>query len=286
MANNSVYEIVTKQIVQKLEQGTAPWNKPWSSVAPSNAISKKAYRGINTWLLNHGGYESPYWVSYKQAQELGGQVRKGERSMIAVFWKRTEREDPDTHKKEPSFVLRYYPVFNLDQCELPDEARAKYAVAPRSNVFDPIATCEQVVAGYRDAPTINHGGAAAYYRPTTDAIQMPSKETFNGAQEYYSTLFHEMGHSTGHSKRLDRKTLSDMCRFGDTNYSKEELVAEMTAAYLCGVAGIENLTIDNNAAYLASWIRALRGDAKLVVQAAANAQRAADHILDMKHMES
>jgi antirestriction protein ArdC len=130
-----------------------------------------------------------------------------------------------------------------------------------------------------NAPALNHGGALAFYRPATDTVQMPTRETFDNPEAYYSTLFHELTHSTGHQKRLNRPTLTDLQPFGSTNYSKEELVAELGAAFLCAQAGIENATVNRNASYIAGWLRALENDRRMVILAAAQAQKAADYIL-------
>ncbi len=277
---SNVYEIITDRITKQLEAGTVPWQKPWIGGSAQNLVSKKEYRGINPFLLACAGYASPYWVSYKQAQDLGGTVKKGEKGFPVVFWKWLDKKDPDAQEGEISSrdkrvpMLRYYTVFNAEaQCE------GVKTPATETRTFVPIHACATVVCGYKNGPTIDHAEPRAYYRPGTDSINMPKPELFRSPEEYYSTIFHEMTHSTGHANRLNRSTLTDMCPFGSTNYSKEELVAEMGAAFLCGHAGIENKTIDNSAAYLASWLKQLRKDPKLVILAAAQAQKASDHIL-------
>ena len=183
-----------------------------------------------------------------------------------------------TTKRIP--LLRYYTVFNLEQTtgiETPME--------PHKQTFQPIERCEALVASMPQRPTLHHGEPRAYYRPLVDAINMPRPELFDSPEEYYSTLFHEMTHSTGHERRLNRPTLTDLCPFGSTNYSKEELVAEMGAAFLCGVCGIENRTVDNSAAYIASWLRVLKNDKQMVILAAAQAQRAADFIQGVTYQD-
>lgn len=292
MSQDAVYKIITERILALLEAGTAPWAKPWSG-GPSNAFpvnhtTGKAYRGVNVFLLHACGYTSNRWLTYKQATAMGGTVRKGQKGTPVVFWKIGDRAAKDgtdiadkPAKGQRSFILRYYTVFNVDQCE-------GILVAPPAPVDTskpevlPIDACESIVLAMPKRPTIEHMEARAYYRPSADIVNMPKRETFNGSEEYYSTLFHELTHSTGHKSRLDRKSMADLCAFGDTNYSKEELVAEMGAAFLCGMAGIENRTINNSAAYLASWIKVLKGDPKLIVQASAQAQKAADFILGIK----
>lgn len=279
-----VYAIITDRITALLEKGVAPWQKPWNSEqgAPRNLVSKKAYRGVNIWLLGAQGYTSPFWATFNQYKALGGSVRKGEKSTPIVFWKVYDGKKDENGDKDKRFVLRYYNVFcssQVDGIEVP-------AIEATTKKHTPIEVCETIAKGYPKGPQVLHNDTKAYYRPGTDSVHMPSPETFINPSAYYSTLFHELGHSSGHASRLARSTLTDLCPFGSTNYSKEELVAEMTATFLCGVAGIENATIDNSAAYLAGWLKALRGDQKMLVQAAGQAQRAADYILNVKAAET
>ncbi len=277
----SVYELITSRIMEKLAQGVIPWQRPWSGGAPKNLLSGKPYRGINVFLLTAQGYASPYWLTFVQAQELGAHVRRGEKGTLIVFWKRHEAEPQEEEAEEPSPserkpLLRYYYVFNLEQVEGLDSVKA---LAKAERKFTPRTACEQVVAGMPQRPTILHQEPRAFYRPLTDTVNIPARALFRSPQEYYSTLFHELSHATGHQKRLARPTLMDLCPFGSTNYSKEELVAEMGAAFLCGHCGIENTTVDNSAAYIGSWLTRLRNDKTLVILAAAQAQKAADYIL-------
>ena len=285
-----VYGIITERITKALDEGTVPWHKPWDAAAgaPRNAVSKKAYRGINVFLLGMGGmrFESNYWLSFKQSQQLGGNVRRGEKSQQVIFWKveRVVKGDPDENGDAPTgrrFILRYYNVFNVEQCDLPERVWARLA-PPKKPDWNPIERGDQIVGAMPNAPRILHGGDVACYSPHLDIVKMPEREQFKAPAEYYSTLFHELGHSTGHESRLARKNIMDLCPFGSTNYSAEELVAEMTAAFLCGVAGIENTTVLNSAAYIKSWLSKLKDDRKMVVLAAAQAQRAADYILARK----
>lgn len=279
MSKCSVYDVITERIVAKLEAGVVPWRRPWSGYGePMNLTSKRAYRGINVFLLSASGFQSPYWLTFRQAQELGGNVKKGEKATPVVFWKQWEVDDIDddgTRSKRRSFVLRYYSVFNVAQC---DGIKPPTLEMPTRN-FTPIAECERIVADMPNRPTLQHVEAKAYYSPTQDLVNMPVRESFTGVPEYYSTLFHELTHSTGHESRLNRRGSTVPRFFGDRDYSQEELVAEMGAAFLCGTAGIDNATLDNSAAYLSGWIRKLRGDSKLAVMAASQAQKAADYIL-------
>lgn len=280
----SVYEIVAEKIVAKLEAGVVPWRQPWGSAgfrAPRN-VRGTVYRGVNVFLLGSQGYRSPYWLTFRQAKELGGSVRKGERSTPVVFWKWIEKDETSSTgevRKVSVPLLRYYNVFNVEQTEgLP----AKWYELPSGNepTFSPIEACEEIVSGYEDRPAISHGGSRAYYAPSLDSVTVPAREAFETPAYYYATLFHELGHSTGHGKRLGRDGITDPIMFGSHQYSREELVAEMTAAFLSGRAGIDSEPLlENSAAYLASWIRVLRGSPKLAVIAAAQAQKAADWIL-------
>jgi antirestriction protein ArdC len=271
--HSSVYSIVTEQILKQLESGVAPWHRPWTTQVPMNLVSGRGYRGINVFLLTSSGYGSPYFLTYKQATERGGHVRRGEHGTKIVFWKigtrETEDADGETIERK-SILLRYYTVFNVEQCE-----GVPYPTATAT--VNAIEECERIVQGMPNRPAMEQDGRA-WYRPSTDTVGMPSRNAFNSAEEFYSTLFHELTHSTGHSKRVGRDGIEKLNTFGSESYSKEELIAEMGAAMLCGVAGIERKTLSNSAAYLKSWIDVLRSDARMVVSAASQAQKAADYI--------
>ena len=275
----NVYEIITQRIMDKLEQGTVPWHKPWASNSemPKNLISKKTYRGINVFMLHMAGYSSPYWLSYKQASELGGTVKKGEHGLPIVFWNWKETKNEETGKKEKIPFIRYYTVFNADQCS---GLESKVPAIPDFNPldFNPITECEGILNGMSDKPEITHNEAKAYYRPSNDTVNMPKQETFCSVPDYYSVLFHELVHSTGHEKRLNRHKEQLNHNFGSNDYSKEELIAEMGASFLSGLTGITTNTIDNSAAYIKSWLVRLKDDPKMVVMAAAKAQKAVDYI--------
>jgi len=278
---NKVYEIITDRIIEKLEQGTVPWHMPWSADGPKNLISDKAYRGINVFMLGSLGYMSPYWLTFKQAQALGGHVSKGEKGTPVVFWKtwkNMEQNDKTSKWEDVSrFVLRYYSVFNIEQCTLPAE---EIPQDQEPNIIDPIPEAMRIVQAMPTAPAIEHGEPRAYYSPSRDLVNMPRAEAFNSSEEYYSTLFHELTHSTGHHSRLDRFKKDDSINpFGSREYSKEELIAEMGAAFLSGHCGIEDRIIDNSAAYINGWLGRLKNDPQLVVMAAAKAQKASDYIL-------
>lgn len=278
MANNdTVYQIITDKMVAALTAGTAPWRKPWNATTdgPRN-IEGRRYHGMNVFLLLAAGYDSPYWMTYNQAKNLGGQVRKGEKSTIVTYWKMLrvpDKNDPSKTATVP--MLRYYNVFNLEQVDGIDAPTTDTAPAVE---FTPSEAADKVIANYPNAPLIHHHGDQAYYSPTTDQITLPARDAFTTPDGYYSTAFHEMGHSTGHASRLARKDWTGY-GFGSHNYGREELVAEMTAAFLAAETGI-TATFDNSAAYLASWIQTIQADVRAVVWAAGKAQHAADYILN------
>lgn len=278
---SKVYEIITNQILDQLKAGVIPWHKPWASSGEiQNFVSKKAYTGINPFLLNGAGHSCPYWVTYKQAKQLKGNVKKGEKGQMIIFFKMSPYKDKDTGEDKNIPILRYYTVFNLDQTEGIDWEKEE-----SDRTHNLIKACENLVKGFADKPGISNG-PQAFYSPSQDRIEVPAPQLFISDAEYYSTLFHELSHSTGHINRLNRETLTDNgAYFGSHQYSKEELVAEFGAAMLCGVAGIEQATIDNSAAYIKGWSQRLKQDSKLIIQAAAKAQRAADYIQG-KHKKS
>jgi antirestriction protein ArdC len=284
----NVYEIVTEKIVNLLEQGIVPWRRPWTSTGlPRNLVSKKPYKGINYFLLSASKYVSPFWLTYRQATELGGYVRKGEESTIVIFWKvedlmqSSEGLDPEEtgEKNRRRFVLRYYRLFNLEQCELPQAVLDKLPKI-ETHQHDPIEAVEKIIAAMPDPPEIVRGGSKAFYSPLTDRITLPPRELFISAEEEAATTAHEVIHFSGSEKRLAREGICEAAPFGSPVYSKEELVAEMGAAFLCAEAGISNAVIANQAAYVAGWLKQLRDDRKLLIHAAAQAQRAADFILN------
>jgi antirestriction protein ArdC len=282
-----VYAIVTEKIINMMEQGVVPWRRPWTSTGlPRNLVSKKPYKGINYFLLSASKYVSPFWLTYRQATELGGYVRNGEESTVVVFWKvgdlQQSIEDLGTketgEKNKRRFLLRYYRLFNLEQCELPQSVLDKLPKM-ETHQHDPIEAVEKIIAGMRNPPEIVRGGSKAFYSPITDRITLPPRELFISAEEEAATETHELIHSVGHEKRLAREGICEAAPFGSPVYSKEELCAELGAAFLCAEAGISNAVIVNQAAYLAGWLKSLRNDRKLLIHAAAQAQHAADYIL-------
>lgn len=279
----SVYEIITERVIKSLEGGTVPWQKPWTTKMPVNFVSKKPYRGINPFLLSLQNRKSPYWLSYKQMVNLGGMLKADDKkASMVIFWKWLDanKDVKDADKKDLIPMLRYYNVFNLDQIdgiEVPVENKLE---------FTPVESAEKVVAGYPNPPKFTEGGDRACYSPSLDEITMPVKESFTDIESYYSTLFHEMTHSTGHKTRLARPEVVDVNHFGSDDYSKEELVAEMGASFLQAETGITSKSVQQNSeAYIKSWIKVFKDDKKFIVHASAKAQKAVDWILDRKYVE-
>lgn len=288
MPNNerkSVYDIVSESILKALEDGTVPWKKPWKTAGLGQRnLRGTGYRGINQFLLQmvalRNNYENPVWMTFKQAQAEGGTVKKGEKGVPVVFWKpmkKTEKQSDGSNKDKSFMLLRYFTVFNVAQTE------GITLVSPSTDkVVEPLEQCESIVKGMPNAPSIIHGSAMACYSPSADTITLPPMSAFDNREAYYATLFHELGHSTGHETRLDRESLTNEERYSKHQYGEEELVAEFTAAFLCGMAGISPAVIASSAAYIDHWRKAVSLDSKLVVNAASKAQKAADHILGKK----
>jgi antirestriction protein ArdC len=290
------YQEVTDAVIKALEEGTIIWQCPWNQVGlPKNITSDVNYRGWNLFLLNFNtmikGYPTPYYITYKQANHLKGSIKKGEKGVRIIYWAEVELKNQqadtttqptaeETAKPRTIMVPKTYTVFNIAQTE---GIEFPYFEVGTPSEREKIANCEIVVDNMPNRPAIRKNGTSAYYQPSTDTVVVPSLKRCKSSEAYYSTLFHELAHSTGHESRLNRKELLSTDGFGSTNYAKEELTAEMTAAFLSAVTGIGQATIDNSAAYIESWLKALRNDKTLIIKAAAQAQRAADYILTVEY---
>jgi antirestriction protein ArdC len=272
------YQAVTDRIMAALEAGTVPWRRPWQTFgSPVNIRTGRRYRGINVLLLSLQDYSDPRWGTYKAISEAGGNVRRGEKSTRVVLWKPVKKRDAEG--EDASYLLlRDYAVFNAEQAE---------GIEPLPEIeereFTPIEQAERIVNGYvlvpgagNPGPPMLFGGDRAYYSPFEDTVKTPRAELFESDEAFYSTLFHELVHSTGHKKRLGR---IEPAIFGSDPYAKEELVAEVGASFLCGIAGLAAAGDEQSAAYIAGWLKALSSDRRLVVQAAAQAQKAVDMIV-------
>ena len=279
---NKVYKIVTQKIINKLNQGVIPWKKPW--IGLRNYATKREYHGINLLLLSMERHQSSEFVTFRQVRGLKESVNKGSRADMVIFFRRYEVEARDKEgnleldektgepKKELRFALRYYNVFNLDQTTipLPDYGNGKR-----------LKKCEDILKDMPNPPVIKEGGSGAAYNPRLDILKIPSKKEFKDIEKYYSSKFHELVHATGHKTRLNRKDFKGN-GFSSEKYSKEELVAEIGASFLCALCGIENKTINNSAAYIQGWLKRLNNDSTLIISASAQAQKAVDCILGTK----
>lgn len=278
--NSKIYEAVTSQVIASLESGVVPWRKPWTTCPPPvNAVSKRPYRGVNLLLLGMSCFADHRWITLRQANEIGGRVKKGEKSSTAIFWKRIEARCGEGHEQESARIiplLRYYNVFNVEQCEnlgLP-------GISNESALGEElrIQAAEAVVAGMPSPPNIREGGSAAWYRPADDLVQVPRIGSFVTADHYYATLFHELAHATGHPTRLARPEVFGEIQYGSGDYGREELVAELASAFVCASLGLDNSLVENAASYLDGWLQCLQRDQKLLLLAAGQAQRASDFI--------
>ncbi len=282
-AHLDVYKIVNDKVIEQMNKGTVPWQKPWTGGGlPQNLISKKHYRGINMMLLSMMGFEHNLFLSFKQVHDIGGKVKKGEKGHLVVYWSQvdskpegTEQNGQDKDQKKKS-ILRYYYVFNISQCENIPE---KYIPASRDT--KDIPSCESIVSAMPHCPPIRHKEQKAFYHPKEDYVNMPKKRSFKDDESYYAVLFHELVHATGHESRLKRETITEMAEFGDYYYSQEELIAEMGTCYLQSFAGITS-TFQNSTAYLQGWLSKLEGDKKFIFTAARAAQKATDYILNIQ----
>ena len=274
-----IYEMVTDRIIEQLEKGYIPWQKPWTGVHDGayNRISNKPYSLLNQMLLSKTGE----YASFKQWTELGGHIRKGEKAEIVTFWKiqQIEEENEDGEKIIKQLpLLRYYNVFHISQVE---------GVEPKSidlNELQPIEEAERIKTEYMQREHIKileKVTDKAFYSPSLDYIQVPCKEQYQNIEEFYSTLFHEMTHSTGHKVRLDREDVKDCMYFGSENYSKEELCAELGSAFLINKLGIaSSKSFNNSTAYIQSWLRVLKNDKKFIISASSRAEKAVKYILN------
>ena len=281
-----VYKIINDRIIEQLEKGTMPWRKPWTSAGlPLNIISKRPYRGINMILLAMEGYEHNLFLSFKQVGDIGGKVKKGEKGHMVVYWNQGDSKqdksapvDESTESKKKA-ILRYYYVFNVAQCENIPE---KYL--PKEREATELPSCEAIVSAMPQCPPIKHKEQIAFYNVKDDFVNMPKKRSFKSDESYYSTLFHELVHSTGHESRLKRETIMQMAEFGGEVYSLEELIAEMGTCYLQSFAGITG-QFQQSAAYIKGWLGKLKGDKRFIFQASKAAQKATDFILNIKYVD-
>lgn len=277
MTNKQVYQKVTDKVLELIEQGVLPWQMTWTNGLPINGISKKNYRGINIWLLQQSAlvndFTSNVWLTFKQVTELGGKVKKGSKSTFVTFSSKiVKKNELDNEEEVNSFwIFRYYNVFNLDQTTGISQKFSTHNIKDN----EAIASAEELIKGYTDKPVINNGDNPCYI-PSIDTVEVPHISKFVNSQEYYAALFHELVHSTGHEKRLNRPNKN---RFGDEKYSKEEMIAEFGASYLNALTGIQtdNL-INNSASYIDGWSKVIKKDPTIIMRSASKAMQAVDYM--------
>lgn len=280
----NVYELVTNRIIEQLENNIVPWEKPWSGTldGASNRVSKKPYSILNQMLLKYNGE----YATFKQWQELGGHIRKAEKSEIIVFWKMypiKEKQDDGTEIIKTIPLLKYINVFHISQVDGVEPLKQKV-----THDIEPIDKAEKILNDYwnRENITIEHvKGDKAFYNPMFDKIQLPLFEQFKQSEEYYSTAFHESVHSTMKTSRCNRQEdrKGKVVSFGSEEYSKEELVAEVGSAQLMNIVGIETTkSFRNSTAYIQSWLKVLRNDNKFIVSASSKAEKAVNYILGIQ----
>lgn len=280
----NVYELVTNRIIEQLENNIVPWEKPWSGTLDGafNRVSKKPYSILNQMLLKYDGE----YASFKQWKDLGGHIRKGEKSEIVVFWKMypiKEKQDDGTEIIKTIPLLKYINVFHISQVDGVEPLKQKV-----THDIEPIDKAEKILNDYwnRENITIEHvKGDKAFYSPMFDKIQLPLFEQFKQSEEYYSTAFHESIHSTMKTSRCNRQEdrKGKVVSFGSEEYSKEELVSEVGSAQLINIVGVETTkSFRNSTAYIQSWLKVLRNDNKFIVSASSKAEKAVNYILGIQ----
>jgi len=279
---SDIYSLVNGRIIEALEQGVVPWKRPWTGQLPTNYDSGKQYRGMNILTLGLaemvGGYSSPYWMTFRQAQKHGGHIKRGERASHIVFSDKKIREiekDDGTKVQKIFYVIRSFPVFNWDQTEGVPTKEISQALDPDRDL---VATCDRILSKMPKPPYYREGGNSAFYMPKQDLVNLPPIDSFRITEGYVATKFHEYGHSTGHKARLNRPGIMDVAAFGGEEYSYEELVAELTSAYLCASYGISN-TLENSSAYIQHWLKVLKNDRTMLLKASGKATAAVEYIL-------
>lgn len=277
----TVYDIVTEKVLQAFQGNTIPWQKPWKQggMKPCNAVSGREYSGGNYFLLSMLPFKTPAFMTLKQMTAEKATVKKGEEKNYfpVFFWNILEKKDAKG-KIQKIPMLRYFLVWNIEQIdgyELPEKFQP---IKHFDN--EPIVEAQNIIDAFNNKPNmIIKGSNRAYYSPTNDTIVLPELNQFEDKQNYYAVAFHELAHSTGHSNRLNRKEVNEPITFGSHDYSLEELVAELTSAFLCAELGLDN-TSDNSTAYIKGWFSKLKNDPKLFWTASGRAQKACDYILN------
>ena len=309
MTKTDIFEKVKQTLIEGIEKDGLNWFKPWKNSRgglgdwrPINRKTGQPYKGMNVWFLgsamNEFGYEHNEWVTYKNAQDLGGSVRKGESSTEVFFWnigywnpttKKVYKSIADAVAKgedkndiKQFFTLKVWNVFNIAQCDDIEPRNPSQPIEPEEeNIFSPIEEAERIIAEWATKPPIRHGGDSAHYSPSMDYVQMPEAKNFVDSDSYYKTLFHELVHSTGHEKRLKRKGIVEFDNFGSDRYAMEELVAESGSMMLTGLAGLSPKDSDDNSvAYVKNWSKRLKQEpSKAIVGALTQSAKAVELIM-------
>jgi antirestriction protein ArdC len=269
------YATITDRVIKSIEAGVIPWQKPWSSKTwPTNAYTHRGYSGCNVFLLGMSSFPSRWWVGYSQAQHMGTCVKRGEKGTQIIRWRPITKKDDNGRDVTVGLAPITLTVFNLSQCDMDWENYES------REDFVSLTTAEDILNGYKDRPAIEYGNSMAAYHPVWDKVIMPNRDDFRSPAHFYSTLFHELTHSTGHESRLKRDIRN---HFGSYDYSREELVAEMGACFLASEAGIMDQTFNNTVGYIQSWLKALKNDKTLFVRASNAAQKATNYVLGRKN---
>ncbi len=273
------YTEITSIIINHLESGIIPWRKKWNKYGlATNIYTKQMYSGLNLFFLNIRGFESNLFGTFKQIANMGGSVKKGEKGTKIFFWKPMEKkpQEGDEEIDKPRFVLRSYTVFNFSQTKGMEINMEDF---PPSYSGTPIEIGERIIKEFPFPPAIDYNGIEACYSPKLDIVSIPPRKSFVDAESFYSILFHELVHSTGHAKRLSRKGIAVLNTRDVERYSEEELIAELGASFLCGHTGIVQDNFQHNAAYIQSWLKVFQNDQRILLRAAGKAQKAVNHIL-------
>ncbi len=274
MSKRDLYQEITNKIIEQLEGGNIPWLKPWKDgknadpSMPYNAATGRAYNGVNVLILWSTNFESNGWLTYKQAQSLGGNIKKGQKGQTVTFWKFFKKTDKLTNEETSFPMLRAYTVFNVEQCEnLENLPQVKPIITEATTALELALT---------NGATVKHHGNEAFFSPSSDCITMPPQSNFNSIDNYESILLHELTHWTGHHNRLDRDFSG---RYGSESYAFEELIAEMGSAFLCASFGVTEC-ISKNASYIKSWLKVLKSDKRAIFTASSQSKKATEYLIE------
>ena len=277
LTNNQKIEQITDKLIAQMESGKLNWNKEWKCMGmPCNYQTKRPYKGMNLVYTMFSEFASNYYLTFNQVKKMGGNVIKGSKGTTIMFWSKFIKEDKETKKQRMLFFAKTFTVFNEEQIE-----GIEFESDEQMNEFGTVEAIENLVSGMPNPPEmVTVMQDQAFYTPSRDRVTMPEKGQFNSLEAYYSTLIHELVHSTGHKSRLDREGVNSPSMFGSHEYSFEELVAELGAAFIMGMTGVSNENTEkNSAAYLQGWIKKFKSDKQMLYKAASQAQKAVDYML-------